>query len=589
MRKFLSVLAALALLFSVVQLPEAKAASAIKIVIDGQELVTDQAPVIVNGGYTMVPLRGIFEALGARVQWNQKAQTVTGIKGDTTIVLKLGAKTATINDKTVTLDAPARSIHGRTMVPIRFVSESLGDDVAWNKNTQSVLITTKSVKEVGAATSVTVSTVSQFGDGRDLQVSFTPPSDQTNVDSYRVLVVKAENAASFNLAKAQIVGSANYTSLSKYNPTQKTTLSASSRDVDGAVLRKNQAYKVFVLTVGNGTYALSASSVSISLSSSPTVNAATNVKIEDVGDYGDGRDLQVNFTKAANESNITGYRVMIVKSSLASNFDLAAANGMSSSYYTTVSKNSSVSTMSVTLNSSSRDTSGDSIRAGVAYTAFVLSLSSNTGTLAHGLSAGSASVTLGTSPQIPMITSVEDVDNNSDGRDLRVSFNKATDETRIGAYRVFVVRDYDYGSFNLTEANKLSSQYYYDVGRTGNSNYSVTLPSSMRDVKGQFIQNGVAYRIFVMGVSVNSNSYPNTLSGPSQTISLIDTGVTAVSYVSVSDVADSNSGKIFKCSSRKCTMRRKLASIGYSLSGKQVQVYSLCPWRPACRLPITRQ
>ncbi|WP_239618080.1 copper amine oxidase N-terminal domain-containing protein [Cohnella mopanensis] len=557
MRKFISVLATLALLFSVVHLPEAKAASAIKIVINGQELITDQAPVVVNGGYTLVPLRGIFEALGARVQWNQKAQTVTGTKGDTTIVLKLGASTATINNKTVTLDASARSIGGRTMVPIRFVSESLGDDVSWNKNTQSVVITTKAPKEVAAVSSVTVSTVSQFGDGRDLQVNFTPPSDQTNVDSYRLLVVKAENASSFNSAKAQIVGSANYTSLSKYNPDQRTTLTAQSRDVDGALLRTNQAYKVFVLTVGNGSYALSASSVSISLSSSPAVNAATNVKIDDVGDFGDGRDLQVSFTKAANESNITGYRVMIVKSANASQFDLVTANGMSSSYSTTVSKNSN-NTLSVTLNSSSRDTSGELIRTGVAYTAFVLALSNNTGALTNGLSVGSASVTLGTTPQVPTITNVEDIDNYGDGRDLRVSFNKATDETRINSYRIFVVRDYDSGTFNLTEANKLSSQYYYDVSRTGNSTYSVTLSSSMRDVKGQFIQNGVAYRVFVMGVSVNSSSYPNTLSGPSQSITLADTGVTAVSYVTVSDVSDYNNGQDLQVSFPKVNNEAKI-------------------------------
>lgn len=545
------------MLFSVIHLPEAKAASAIKIVIDGQVLSTDQAPVAI-AGYTFVPLRGIFEALNARVQWNQKAQTVTATKRDTTIVLRIGASTATINNQTVTLDASARAIGGRTMVPVRFVSEALGDDVLWDKSTQSVIITTKAVKQVGAVSSVAVSTVPQYGDGRDLQVNFTPPSDQSNVDSYRILVVKAENASAFNLAKAQTVSSLNYAVVSKSNAYSKISLTAQSRDVDGALLRTNQAYKVFVLTAGQDTYALSSSSVSISLSASPSVSAVTNVKIDDVGDFGDGRDLQVSFTKASNESNITGYRVMIVKSSLASSFNLTTANGMSSSYYSTVSK-TNANTLTYTFNSSSRDTSGDTLRNGVAYTAFVLSVSSNTGTTKHGLSAGSASVTLGASAQVATITNVEDVDNFGDARDLKVSFNKAADESRISAYRIFVVRESDYSSFNLTEANKVSSASYSDQYRTGNSNYSVTLPSSLRDTKGQYIQSGVAYRVFVMGVSTNSSYYPNTLSSASRSISLVDNGVMAVTNVYGRDVADTGNGQDLQVTFTKAYNETKIS------------------------------
>jgi len=546
LRKLLTSLTAFAIVFSAFNQPqEAKAETPIRIFIDGQILATDQAPVAI-AGYTMVPLRGIFEALNARVQWNQKAQTVTATKRDTTVVLTLGAKTATINDKVVTLDSPARAIHGRTMVPVRFVSEALGDDVVWDKLSQSVLITTKAIKEVGAASSLSVSTVTQYGDGRDLQVSFAPPSDQSNVDSYRILVVKAENSSSFNLAKAQSVSSSNYTAISK--STQRTTLSAQSRDVDGALLRTNQSYRVFVLTVGKDSYALSNPSVSISLSANPSVNAATNVKIEDISDFGDGRDMRVTFAKASNENNITGYRVMIVKSSDASRFDLAAANGISSSYYTSVSKTGN-NTLSVTLNSSARDTSGALIRNGEAYTAFVLALSSNAGSLTHALSTGSASLTLGTSAQTPTITGVADIDNYGDGRDLQVTFNKASDESRIGYYRIFVVRESEYAGFNLNEANKVASGNYYDQYKSG-GNYSLALSSNMRDVRGNYVTNGVAYRVFVMGVS-NYNAYPNTLSAASASITLSNSGVTPITNLNVSDIADYNNGRDLQVSFTK--------------------------------------
>ncbi len=550
-RKFFSLLAAFAIVFSFFHQPQgAKAATPIRIFIDGQILQTDQPPLLI-GGYTMVPLRGIFEALNAQVLWNQKAKTVTAKKRDTTIVLTIGAKTATINNQTVTLDSPARVLGGRTMVPVRFVSESLGDDVRWDKLSQSVLITTKSVQEVGKVTQLGVTETSQYGDGRDLQVSFSPPSDQSNVSGYRILVVKAENAASFNLAKALSVRAANYTSVSKSGSYQRLTLTSQSRDVDGALLRANQAYKVFVLTVGQDANALSDSSISITLKSNPAVGQATNVKIEDVSDHGDGRDLRVSFSRASNESNISGYRVMIVKTANASGFNLSQANGMSSSYYTSVAKTSGTGALSVTLNSSARDTSGDLIRNGTAYTAFVMTVSSNTGSLSHSLSSSSASVTLGSSALTPVITGVADVDDNGDGRDLQVTFNKASDESRIASYRIFVVRESDYSSFNLTEANRVSSGNYYDQYRTGN-NYNIVLSSNMRDTRGNKLANGVAYRVFVMGVS-NNNSYANSLSAASASITLNHSGVQAVTNLSVSDVADYNNGRDLQVSFTKAT------------------------------------
>ncbi|QTH43331.1 copper amine oxidase N-terminal domain-containing protein [Cohnella sp. LGH] len=549
MRKFLSLLAAFAIVFSFFNQPQqAKAATPIRVFIDGQVLQTTQPPLLI-GGYTMVPLRSIFEALNAQVIWNQKAKTVTAKKRDTTIVLTIGARTATINDQTVTLDSPARVLQGSTMVPVRFVSEALGDDVRWDKLSQSVIITTKAIQQVGKVTQLGVTEVSQNGDGRDLQVSFSTPSDQANVNGYRILVVKAENVSSFNLAKALSVGAANYTSVSKSGSYQRVTLTAQSRDVDGALLRANQAYKVFVLTLGTDSNALSDSSISITLKSNPAVGQATNVKIEDISDYADGRDLRVSFSKASNESNITGYRVMIVKTSNASSFNLSQANGMSSSYYTTVAKTSGSGAINVTLNSSARDTSGDSIRNGVAYTAFVMAVSSNTANWSHSLSTGSASTTLGTSAQTPVITGVADVDDNGDGRDLQVIFNKPNDESRIGSYRIFVVREADYSSFNLTEANRVASGNYYDQYRTG-SNYNITLTSNMRDTKGNRLTNGVAYRVFVMGVSNNSN-YANALSVASASITLKISGVQAVTNLSVSDIADYNNGRDLQVSFTK--------------------------------------
>lgn len=111
----------------------------ISIVINGAAQEYDQPPVIKNGT-TLVPLRGIFETLGASVTWNSQTKSIKGIKGDTTINLILGSDIAVVNNETVQLSLEAQVIGGRTFVPLRFVSESLGADVRWEGLTKTIYI-----------------------------------------------------------------------------------------------------------------------------------------------------------------------------------------------------------------------------------------------------------------------------------------------------------------------------------------------------------------------------------------------------------------------------------------------------------------
>jgi len=91
---------------------------------------------------TMVPMRSIFEALGAEVDWVEATQTVTATKGSTDVSLAIGGTSAQIDGRTVALDVPAMIRRGSTMVPLRFVSEALGADVSWSAATQTVSILT---------------------------------------------------------------------------------------------------------------------------------------------------------------------------------------------------------------------------------------------------------------------------------------------------------------------------------------------------------------------------------------------------------------------------------------------------------------
>lgn len=546
----------------------AQAATPISIYIDGVRLATDQAPIMVQGR-TMLPLRAIFEALGAKILWNQKTQTATAIKDDTTIVLKIGSKVATINNEAVTLDVPGQNLKGRTMVPVRFVGEALGQEVGWNSKTQTVTITSDGSNgnngngSVNPVSYVTVKDIGDAGDGRDLQVSFSKSSNESLVDHYRVMVVKAANAYNFNLSAAQRVTSSNYSTVLATGSDPAVKLTANSRDVDGNLIGSNQAYVAFVLAVGKGNNAsaLSSASSTITLDNGNYVSAATNVKASDISDNGDGRDLSVSFTRPQVESNIASYRILIVKTKDVGSFNLNAANNVSSQNYTTVYKSSgSNNTLTGTLTSSSRDTSGELIKNGVAYTAYVLSISSNTAVASNKLSSGSATLTLNASPvTAPIITSVEDINDYGDGRDLRVNFTKLSDESKISSYRIFVVKASDYGNFNLTKANAVSSSNYTQVNKTG-YNISQILSSGARDVDGITVRNGVSYRVFVMAIGSGTNAGTNALSAASQAITLSNNSVGTVSSLNVKDDSDYGDGRDMRVSFTRASDESNISS-----------------------------
>ena len=114
----------------------------IKVLINNKLIEFQQPPVIKNGN-TLVPMRPIFEQLGATIKWNQEQYSVTATKGGKTIYLKIGDKNAKLNGKSIALDVPAQLVNANTMVPVRFISESLGEHVEWDGMTRTVVISTQ--------------------------------------------------------------------------------------------------------------------------------------------------------------------------------------------------------------------------------------------------------------------------------------------------------------------------------------------------------------------------------------------------------------------------------------------------------------
>lgn len=537
----------------------------ITININGDKLPTDVDPIMIKGR-VMLPLRAIFEQLGASVSWEPKQRKITAYKDGVEMILYLDSKVATINGTKVSLDVAPLGYKARTMVPVRFVSEALGQSVSWQTSTRTVTILTTedpgnnnntppSNNTINPVLNITLSDVANYGDGRDLRVSFGKSTTESLVQSYNVYIVKASSANNFNITSATRATSAgNYTNILATGTDPSTVLSSGAKDVDGDLIRNGQSYVAYVLAVGKGNISnvLSARSSQVTLTNGQSVGVATNVVMSDVSDYGDGRDLSVSFTRPQLDSNIANYRVFIVKTKDSNSFTLAKAVGASSQYYTTVNKSTS-SSLKVTLSSSARDTSGDLIKNGVSYTAFVLSVSNNTNTLDHKLSNPSSSLVLNQGTlTAPAITKVEDISDYGDGRDLRVSFNKVSDESRISGYRVFVVKNSKQSNFNLSQANYVSSANYTSVNKT-NYNLTQTLSYNTRDTDGDLIRNNISYRVFVMAVGTGTYNGTNTLSSASSLITL-NTNAGAVERVSglyVNDVADYGDGRDLQVSFTK--------------------------------------
>ncbi|MHB0885514.1 MAG: stalk domain-containing protein [Bacillota bacterium] len=127
-----------AVLVASIGLPSSASADpAIRVFLDGSQLSFPVAPVA-ESGTILVPLRAIFEALGATVTFD--SGVITAAKGDKVVQLTLGSATARVGQDTRQLQVPAKAVSGSTLVPLRFVSEAFDAKVSWDQDTRSVII-----------------------------------------------------------------------------------------------------------------------------------------------------------------------------------------------------------------------------------------------------------------------------------------------------------------------------------------------------------------------------------------------------------------------------------------------------------------
>ena len=150
MKKILSVLLVCCMLAPLPVL----ANNPVSVTLDGKPIAFD-VPAEIIGNRTMVPMRRIFELYSAHVEWFASSRIIIATLGPLMITMQIDSPTMTVSNvlteetKLVTLDVPPCIVplpddpyKGRTLVPVRAISESIGLLVDWNDETRTVIITT---------------------------------------------------------------------------------------------------------------------------------------------------------------------------------------------------------------------------------------------------------------------------------------------------------------------------------------------------------------------------------------------------------------------------------------------------------------
>lgn len=114
----------------------------IKILVNGNPVVCEETDPFIENDCTLVPMRAIFEALGASVDWDGETRTVVSYDpvSDVSITLQIDSDTMFVGETPVTLETPARIANDVTVVPVRAIAEGMNSVVGWDGETRTVTV-----------------------------------------------------------------------------------------------------------------------------------------------------------------------------------------------------------------------------------------------------------------------------------------------------------------------------------------------------------------------------------------------------------------------------------------------------------------
>ena len=320
MKKLLSVILCLSITLILLSSATFVSADKVTVELDGKQIEFDVNPQIIDGR-TMVPLRKIFEEIGATVKWNGETRTVSARKNSKTVTFAIDSADLQIdkgnadeqgNTQTVTLDVPAQIVSGRTLVPVRAISESFGLNVDWDKDNKKVIITSDddeddSWKEnVG---SINLTNMTYEGEGIEIngnQIKITSGGDFTLSGTLADgnIIISADEKVKLRLSGVKITSSENpcvyvenadkaYITLTK--GTENSLIAQNSQD--GAIYSKDN-----LEIKGEGN-------LNIESKSGHGIKASDNLKIENgtltINAQSDGIHVNDTFKMTGGTVNIT--------------------------------------------------------------------------------------------------------------------------------------------------------------------------------------------------------------------------------------------------------------------------------------------
>ena len=116
----------------------------IGVYLDAVKIEFDVKPQIIDGR-TMVPIRAIFEKMGAVVEWDASTSSAICTKDDAVVKMTVNSTDMYVNDRLIQMDTCPVVIDGRTLAPVRYVAEAFGANVQWDQNSNSVIITSNNI------------------------------------------------------------------------------------------------------------------------------------------------------------------------------------------------------------------------------------------------------------------------------------------------------------------------------------------------------------------------------------------------------------------------------------------------------------
>jgi hypothetical protein len=279
------------------------AKASIKVVLNGAPLTFMGTPPMQIKGSTLVPMRGIFEALGATVKFDKASLTVYGQKGATAIILPLGALTATVNGQPQTLPVPAELIQGTTLVPLRFISQSLGASVAWDPVLSTVTIQT--VDPHLAALPVVPGNTTIHGEVTGLYTNTTPTQLTVRAGGKNTTVPLADSTI---ILRSVTDKAAMEVPLSDIKPGDQVTIQRGDNGVAIVITATFGQVKGTIVSIGH----LPSGNAALTLDSGRVIELAPNAPI-----MFDGRTVGL--------SDIKPYETVVIRTNPANNLGYGVA------------------------------------------------------------------------------------------------------------------------------------------------------------------------------------------------------------------------------------------------------------------------